>query len=152
KVAGRLGMHGTEVADPYVERLLEGFSFLAACIHLKMDAEFPRFSQRLLEVVHPNYLAPTPAMAIVQFTPSMNEGTLAGGVELPRGTLLPGRPARGEQTACEFATGHAVRLWPLRVADAAFTGPPPDLPLARLGLAGRGAGVVAALRIRLEVC
>ncbi len=35
KVAGRLGMHGTEVADPYVERLLEGFSFLAARIHLK---------------------------------------------------------------------------------------------------------------------
>ena len=152
KVAGRLGMHGTEVADPYVERLLEGFSFLAARIHLKMDAEFPRFTQRLLEVVHPHYLAPTPAMAVVQFSPSMNEGALAGGVELPRGTLLRARPARGEQTACEFATGHAVRLWPLRVAEASFTGAPPDLPLARLGLAGRGPGVAGALRLRIEVC
>src|SRR3546814_20354820 len=54
KVAGRLGMHGTEVADPYVERLLEGFSFLTARIHLQMDAEFPRFSQRLLDVVYPS--------------------------------------------------------------------------------------------------
>jgi len=152
KVAGRLGMHGTEVADPYVERLLEGFSFLAARIHLKMDAEFPRFSQRLLEVVHPHYLAPTPSMALVQFAPSMNEGTLAGGFELPRGTLLRGRLARGEQTPCEFMTGHAVRLWPLRVAEAEFTGPPPDLPLARLGLGGRGANVAAALRLRIEVC
>ncbi|MGV2863947.1 type VI secretion system baseplate subunit TssF, partial [Achromobacter sp. AGC39] len=86
KVAGRLGMNATEVADPYVERLLEGFSFLTARIQMKMDAEFPRFSQRLLEVVYPNYLAPTPSMAIVQFAPSMNEGTLAGGFELPRGT------------------------------------------------------------------
>ena len=28
KVAARLGMRGLEVADPYVERLLEGFAFL----------------------------------------------------------------------------------------------------------------------------
>ena len=50
KIAGRLGMSGIEVADPYVERLLEGFAFLSGRIHLKMDAEFPRFSQRLLEL------------------------------------------------------------------------------------------------------
>ncbi|EQD65216.1 Type VI secretion system [mine drainage metagenome] len=28
KIAGRLGMEGFECADPYVERLLEGFPFL----------------------------------------------------------------------------------------------------------------------------
>ncbi|MVW70266.1 type VI secretion system baseplate subunit TssF [Bordetella sp. 15P40C-2] len=151
KVAGRLGMNSTEVADPYVERLLEGFSFLTARIHLKMDAEFPRFSQRLLEVVYPNYLAPTPAMAVVQFAPSMNEGTLARGFDLPRGTLLRGRIPRGEQTACEFITGHAVRLWPLRVTEAAFTGPPPDLPLTRLGLGGRNGRVLSALRVGIEI-
>ena len=63
KVAARLGMRGMEVADPYVERLLEGFAFMSARIQLKMDAEFPRFSQRLLDLVYPGYLAPTPAMA-----------------------------------------------------------------------------------------
>lgn len=152
KVAGRLGMHATEVADPYVERLLEGFSFLSARIHMKMDAEFPRFTQRLLEVVYPNYLAPTPAMAVVRFDPSMNEGTLAGGFDLPRGTLLRGKVPRGEQTPVEFMTGHAVRLWPLRVAEASFDGPPQDLPLARLGLGGRAARVLSALRLRIEVC
>lgn len=41
KVAARLGVHDTAVADPYVERLLEGFSFLTARIQMKMDAEFP---------------------------------------------------------------------------------------------------------------
>ena len=30
KIAGRLGMDGIEVADPYVERLMEGVAFLAA--------------------------------------------------------------------------------------------------------------------------
>ena len=66
KVAARLGMHGIEVADPYVERLLEGFAFLAARVQLKLDAEFPRFTQRMLEIVYPQFLAPTPAMVIVQ--------------------------------------------------------------------------------------
>jgi type VI secretion system protein ImpG len=152
KVAGRLGMNATEVADPYVERLLEGFSFLTARIHMKMDAEFPRFSQRLLEVVYPNYLAPTPAMAVVRFEPSMNEGTLARGFDLPRGTLLRGKVPRGEQTPAEFMTGHHARLWPLRVVDASFGAPPPDLPLTRLGLGGRNARALSALRIRIEVC
>jgi type VI secretion system protein ImpG len=152
KVAGRLGMNGIEVADPYVERLLEGFSFLTARVQMKMDAEFPRFSQRLLEVVYPNYLAPTPSMTVVQLSPSMNEGTLARGFSLPRGTLLRGRLPKGEQTPCDFQTCHDVTLWPLRVDEASFTGPPPDLPLSRMGLGGRGAPVLSALRIRLEVC
>src|SRR5437763_1385360 len=68
KIAGRLGMSGLEVSDPYVERLLEGTSFLAARVQLKLDAEFPRFTQRLLEIVYPHYLAPTPAMAITSMS------------------------------------------------------------------------------------
>ncbi|MGH8519531.1 MAG: type VI secretion system baseplate subunit TssF, partial [Panacagrimonas sp.] len=59
KIAARLGMDGVEVVDPYVERLMEGAAFLAARVQLKLDAEFPRFTQRLLEIVYPQYLAPT---------------------------------------------------------------------------------------------
>ena len=77
KIAGRLGMHGIEVADPYVERLLEGFSFLTARIHLKMDAEFPTFTQNLLDVINPNYTSPLPSMAVTQVLPSMTQGNLA---------------------------------------------------------------------------
>ncbi len=46
KIAGRLGLEGFECADPYVERLLEGFAFLAARVQLKLDAEFPRLPRR----------------------------------------------------------------------------------------------------------
>ncbi len=120
-----------------------------ARIQMKMDAEFPRFSQRLLEVVYPNYLAPTPSMA-TQFSPSMNEGTLAGGFELPRGTLLRGRVPRGEQTPCELRPGTPCACGP---ASRLPTSPPPqDVPLARLGLAGRAGRVLSALRIlRIEM-
>lgn len=52
KIARRLGMQGVEVADPYVERLIESFCFMSARMRIKLDAEFPRFSQRLLEVVY----------------------------------------------------------------------------------------------------
>ncbi|HEX5420352.1 MAG TPA: type VI secretion system baseplate subunit TssF, partial [Gammaproteobacteria bacterium] len=85
KIAGRLGMDGVEVADPYVERLLEGFAFLAARVQLKIDAEFPRFTQHLLELVYPHYLAPLPSMAVAQFFPVLGESALAEGFVLPRG-------------------------------------------------------------------
>ncbi len=124
QAAGHLGMRGIEVSDPYVERLLEGFSFLTARIQLKMDAEFPRFSQRLLDVVYPNYLAPLPSMTIVAVQPNLREGSLLSGYTLPAGTPLRGHLAPGEQTACEFRTAHAVTFWPLRITEVKLGGVP----------------------------
>src|SRR5436853_2013790 len=66
KIAGRLGLEAFECADPYVERLLEGFAFLAARVQLKIDGEFPRFTQHMLDLVYPHYLAPVPSMSVVQ--------------------------------------------------------------------------------------
>ncbi len=147
KIAGRLGMRGIEVSDPYVERLLEGFSFLTARIQLKMDAEFPRFSQRLLEVVYPNFLAPLPVMAVVQIDGNLNEGSLKAGYELPRHTILRGRMIKGEQTACEFRTGHAVTLWPIKIADASI-GPVPAKIAHAMPVVARQAK--SAITIKLE--
>ncbi len=147
KIAGRLGMRGIEVSDPYVERLLEGFSFLTARIQLKMDAEFPRFSQRLLEVVYPNFLAPLPAMAVVQIDGNLNEGSLKAGYELPRHTILRGRMIKGEQTACEFRTGHAVTLWPIRIAEAGIGPVPAEIAHAMPAVARQAK---SAITIKLE--
>ena len=77
KIAGRLGLETFECADPYVERLLEGFAFLAARVHLKLDAEFPRFTQHLLEMIYPHYLAPTPSFVNVELQPNLGESSLA---------------------------------------------------------------------------
>ena len=112
KVASRLTLDGYDCADPYVERLLEGFAFLAARVQLKIDSEFPRFTQHLLEMVYPHYLAPTPSMAMVQFRPDLKEGALAEGFVLPRHTTLRS-PSGGERTSCEYRTAHEVTLWPI---------------------------------------
>src|SRR5438552_16742947 len=83
KVAARLALDATEVADPYAERLLEGVSFLSARVRLKLDAEFPRFTQHLLEIASPHNLAPTPAMLIAQFLPTMIEAALGSRFAIP---------------------------------------------------------------------
>ncbi len=127
KIAGRLGLETFECADPYVERLLEGFAFLAARVHLKIDDEFPRFTQHLLEIVYPHYLAPTPSMAVMQLQPNLSEAALAQGFPVPRGTVLRSVLGRGEQTACEYRTAHEVTLWPLEIVRAEYTGYVGDL-------------------------
>ena len=120
KIAGRLGLDSLECSDPYVERLLEGFGFLAARIQFKLDAEFPTFTQHLLEMVYPHYLAPTPSMAVVQFQPDLTEGSLAEGFKVPRQSALRSLLGKGEQTPCEFRTSHDVTLWPLEITEAEY--------------------------------
>lgn len=137
KIASRLGMRGIEVEDPYVERLLEGFCFLSARIRLKMDAEFPRFSQQLLELIYPNYLAPTPSMAIAQFVPGELAGGQGGGFRVARGERLRSPPVLNQQGGCEFRTAHEVELWPLELASAQLQGIPQDLELQQFARPGR---------------
>lgn len=127
KIASRLGLHESEITDPYVERLLEGFSFLTARIRLKMDAEFPKFSQRLLEVVSPNYLAPTPSMCIVQFYPGETVSHEGTGFHVPRGSRLREPAQATRKTQCEFRTAHAFDLLPLKVQEAGFSSIPTAL-------------------------
>src|SRR5262245_29977500 len=125
KIAGRLGLEEFECADPYVERLLEGFAFLAARVHLKLDAEFPRFTQHLLEILYPHYLAPTPSMVVAHMLPHLAQGALAAGINVPRSTVLRGILGKSEQTACEYRTAHDVTLYPIQISAArysAFTG------------------------------
>src|SRR4026209_1927235 len=137
KVAARLGMHGLEVADPYVERLLEGVGFLAARVHLKLDAEFPRFTQALLEIVYPHYLAPTPSMLVAQLKPDLNDPGLGPGPTVPRGTMMTSVTNSDEATSCEFQTAQDVKLWPIEIASASYFSFAPDLPLNALPVSQR---------------
>ena len=41
RVASRLLLEPDRCEDPHVERLLEGFAFLAARVHLRIDDDFP---------------------------------------------------------------------------------------------------------------
>ncbi len=120
KIAGRLGMEGFTCADPFVERLLEGVAFLTARVHLKLDAEFPRFTQSMLETIYPHYLSPTPSMTMLQFQPQADEPGLAEGPKIPRHTTVRSLIGKGDQTPCQYRTGHEVTLWPLKVVEAKY--------------------------------
>jgi type VI secretion system protein ImpG len=146
KIAGRLGLDEFECTDPYVERLLEGFAFLAARVQLKIDAEYPRFTQGLMSILTPHLLAPTPSLAIVQLRPSPKQGVLTDGFKVPRGTSFKANQGRGEATACEYRSSQDVELWPLEVTHvthAGHVGDLGDLPIASKR------NVKSALRIKL---
>ncbi len=121
KIAGRLGLDEFVCADPYVERLLEGHAFLTARAQLGIDAEFPRLSESLLTILCPNYLAPTPSMAVVQLQPDSRQAALNTGFVVPRGSTLTGKVGRGDGTTCQFRTAHEVTLWPIEITGLAHT-------------------------------
>lgn len=150
KIAGRLGLDGFECADPYVERLLEGFAFLAARVQLKLDAQYPVFTQHLLEMLYPHYLLPVPSMAVVQLHPDLKDAELAAGQPVPRHTSLRGLLGGDERTACEYRSAHAVTLWPVELTEATYFETPAALAAAGVD-APAGATVRAGLRLRLEV-
>jgi len=148
KIAARLSLDGLEVSDPYVERLLEGFAFLAARIQLKIEAEHPRFVQHLLETVYPGFLSPLPSLMIVRMRPDPLDPNLSRGFTLKRGSALTSELARGQNTRCEFRTAHDVTLWPIEIDSVQYFSHAPDLPLAHLPVARQLRG---GLRIKLKL-
>lgn len=116
------------VADPYVERLLEGVAFLAARVRLKLDAQFPQFTQGLLETVYPDFLAPLPSMGVFQFEADPSAPPPPGGMTIRRNTRIHGLPANEERVAgreptpCTFTLAHDVRLLPVELTQADWLG------------------------------
>ena len=143
KIAARLGMNGLEVTDPYVERLIEGVGFLAARVHLKLDAEFPRFTQALLESVYPHYLAPTPSMVVAQLharsqraEPRRRRHRAPGQHDARR---VWARTTRRRASSARPMTSHCG---PWRSSSASYFSYAPDLPLNTLPAAQRIKGGV----------
>lgn len=148
KIASRLSLDGLEVTDPYVERLLEGFAFLAARIQLKLDAEQPKLIQHLLETVYPGFLSPVPSMVVARMRPDPLDPNLTKGFTLKRGAALNAEVTRGQNTRCEFRIAHDVTLWPIEITSVQYFTHAPDLPLAHLPVARQ---VKGGLRIKLRL-
>ena len=144
QVAGRLGIDAPTDPDPHVERLLEGVAFLNARVQLKIDDRFPAFTQYLLDALYPHYLAPTPAMAILEYAPRAGDEALAKGIVHPRGSAIQAWLEGDAHARVQFRTGFDVTLWPVRVAAVEY------LPTRAAVAAATGAAAGAAgLRIRL---
>lgn len=142
KVAARLQLEAGRCEDPHVERLLEGFAFLAARVHRRLDDDFPEISQALLEMLHPQLVRPLPAMSIVEMTLDPAQGRLPDGFRVPRGSVLNTRPVQG--VPCVFRTTYDTTLWPLTVQAAEWTTPD------RVGAGAHGREAVAAIRLDVQ--
>jgi type VI secretion system protein ImpG len=142
KVASRLLLEAGKCDDPHVERLLEGFAFLAARIYTKIDDEFPEVVESLLSVLYPYYLRPIPSASVVQFHLDPEQGKLMTGLPIPRGSLLYSAPVAG--TPCKFQTCYDTTLWPLEVKSADWRSADrlqPPVPLS---------GAAAVIRLELH--
>ena len=84
--AAALALDDKRVEDPYVERLLEGVAYLAARVRLKLNAQYPLFTQQLLDVLFPGWLDPTPSACVLRVQPDAASGELMQGVTILRGT------------------------------------------------------------------
>ncbi len=146
RVAGRLLLDEDNCADPHVERLLEGFAFMAARVHRRIDDDLPELSEALLDVIHPGYLRPLPSMMVVECLPDPAQGKQTAGVVIPRGTMLNSK-ATVDGMACRFRTAYDVDLWPFSVVEAEWRQPERlQVPVRASG----GVQAVAAARLRLR--
>ncbi len=116
KIARRLQLGPDQSADPSVERLIESFAFLSARIQKNLDAEFPRFTTALLELLYPQLAQPVPSMSIARFDVDPTGVKLTEGHLLPRHTML--LAGTGQEQRCRFRTAYPVTLWPIEVVEA----------------------------------
>jgi type VI secretion system protein ImpG len=142
KVASRLLIEPTKCDDPHVERLLEGFAFLAARVQLKLEDDFSEVTEALLDILYPHYTRPIPSMGMVELHLGGDQAGINSGIRIPRDTLLTTRPIAG--APCQFRTCYDTELWPLTVAAAKWVSPHELKPPVR------SAEATAALRIELE--
>ena len=131
KIASQLGFNHHEVTDPHVERLLEGFAFLAARIHRKIDSDLPEVVQSTLDVLYPHFTRPIPSCTTVQFSLS---GTASWPHAVARGTEV--RTRRVDETACTFRTCFPVGLQPIQITAATYRQASNSKPPNRFDTAG----------------
>ena len=108
------GLLGERSGDPDVERLLEGFAFLAARIRERIEDSVPEVIHDLTEILLPHYLRPLPACSIVEFQPT--PGALRDRLAVQPETELDSVPVEG--TACRFRTTAGLDLLPVAVQEA----------------------------------
>ncbi len=137
--AGLLAERG---ADPDVERLLEGFAFLAARVRERVEDCVPEIVHDLAEILLPHYLRPLPACCIVEFLPV--PGALRARARVPRHAELASVPVSG--TPCRFRTAADVDLLPVTVHDAVMDQAIGATPAIRLQLQAAAQALPAVFR------
>ena len=145
--AARLSLDENRVEDPYVERLIQGVAFLAARVRLKLEAQYPVFTQQVLEVLFPGWLAPSPSACVLKLVIDPGNAKLLEGADVPRGSLVVGSLRRNDEVRCDFLTCRQLTLWPLAIRQLQYFAARPELKVAAFG----GERPASSLRVEIEL-
>lgn len=107
------GMLGADASDPDVERLLQGFAFLTARLHERLDNQFSQVAEGFLSVLWPQVLCPVPSITMVQFSPDRQ--VLRNDLTIERGTQL--QTSSYDWGQLRFQTCRPVRLYPFALRE-----------------------------------
>jgi type VI secretion system protein ImpG len=116
KIAENLNLSPAGSADPHVQRLLESFAFLTGRLQKEVDNRYIQFTNTLLGILYPQFVAPFPAATVATFRLSPHLGKQTSGYTVPRGTAL--FTEAQEKKICRFQTTYPVELWPFEVTEA----------------------------------
>jgi type VI secretion system protein ImpG len=142
KPASELHLAGESYEDPSVARLIQSVALMSARIRKRLDDDYPKFTESLLESLYPHYLRPMPSHTIVRVGGQGGDALPDTPGVLARGTML--RTSARHDSVCLFRTVYDVLLAPLRVAQLVHE------PLARAAGSPRlprGAGSAIAITI-----
>ena len=101
-----------ESGDPDIERLLQGFAFLAALVRRKMDDEIPEFIQDVIDLVGPDIALPMPALTVLKLG---LDGKSSAGIPVKAKTEFASQKI--DDTPCYFLTSWPIVVQPLRLTD-----------------------------------
>ncbi|KQV37977.1 hypothetical protein ASC93_01575 [Massilia sp. Root335] len=118
KPASDLHVTGDTWDDPGVARLIQSVALLSARINKRLDDDYPKFTEALLDSLYPHYLRPLPSYSVVQVGYRAPAEVPEKPFLLARGTML--RTSAGTDAPCLFRTVYDVLLAPLTVARLAF--------------------------------
>lgn len=85
-----------------------------------MDAEYPCFVQRILEVVYPDFHTQKPTVAIVSIDPIQHYHADIL-YQLKRGQILHSLPIKEYQISCPLTVCQTIEVMPLRLEKAQYT-------------------------------
>ncbi|CAN5378942.1 type VI secretion system baseplate subunit TssF [soil metagenome] len=114
--AAALNMDRFGAPDPYVERLFEGFAFIAAQLRQKLADDLPELTEGVVGLLWPNYLRMIPSLAILELVPKRH--VMQQAQWLPKGLKVRSAPVGTSGVQCQYRSTQRVRIAPLRLADA----------------------------------
>jgi type VI secretion system protein ImpG len=120
--ASQLMVESGRYQDPHVERLLEGFAFLAARIHRKIDDDFPEITEALFNTIYPHFVRPIPSMSVVEFRVDPRRRKLTSAFNVPRHSVLLSTPPL-DGFRCKFRTCYDTVISPCRIHEAQWRAP-----------------------------